>query len=351
MKTTINTYVTTMLMVALSCSGLSQAENGKSTIAVVPFVNRTKVESTRVAPGSYKEKNIKAGVDNTSTQTSEVKGGKRIDIQTEKKRDYRVKEIERVIEYAPGAWRLPDTAGEIVADTVCSDLVKSQMFTVLDRSTFGLKTVEAEKLYMSFSGVGNAGIIETLREKGAEWMIVGAIDNYRVDEVKGSAYGMNVRKVITKVSLNIRVIDVATGGMVFSETTKGGSSMRIPESVSEITTIYDWEQSLQVAVSDATGKLITHLKKLDSSGGEKVSQMVSLNIESDPAGADIKIDGVFVGNTPTQLNIKGEVCEISLELQGHKPWKNKMMPRSGMLVKPVLQSINPIKPPRQRASE
>jgi len=323
------------------------AQNDKPAIAVVPFVNRTKVESTRVAPGKYKEKNIKAGSDRTQTQTSEVKGGKRIDIQTDKQRDHRVKELERVIEYAPGAWRLPDTAGEIVADVVCSDLVNSNMFRVLDRSTMGLKTMEAERLYMSFNGAGNAGVIETLREKGAKWLIVGAIDNYRVDEVKGSAYGMNLRKVITKVTLNMRVIDVNTGDVIFNKIASGGAGMRIPESVSEITTIYDWQKSLRVAVSDATSQLILDLKKRNGANEPKNSKMITVNIESDPAGADIKIDGVFMGNTPAQLPLKGEVCEISLELQGYKPWKNKMLPRAGMQIKPVLQSLHPITPPKK----
>ena len=204
---------------------------------------------------------------------------------------------------------------------------------------------------MSFNGSGNAGVIETLREKGAKWLIVGAIDNYRVDEVKGAAYGMNLRKVITKVTLNMRVIDVNTGGVVFNKIASGGSAMRIPESVSEITTIYDWQKSLRVAVADATSQVIKDLKKRNGASQPMNGKMVSVTIESDPVGADIKIDGVFMGNTPAHLSLKGEVFEISLELQGYKPWKNKMMPRAGMKMKPVLQSLHPIAPPEQRKIE
>lgn len=47
---------------------------------------------------------------------------------------------------------------------------------------------------------------------------------------------------------------------------------------------------------------------------------VSLNIESNPAGADVEIDGAFVGNTPSTVTVAPGSHQIAVKKKGYADW-------------------------------
>ncbi len=51
----------------------------------------------------------------------------------------------------------------------------------------------------------------------------------------------------------------------------------------------------------------------------------SIEFASDPTGADIVIDGSFVGNTPSTLRVTPGRHTIELRLPGYKPWSRTML--------------------------
>lgn len=53
-------------------------------------------------------------------------------------------------------------------------------------------------------------------------------------------------------------------------------------------------------------------------------QMASVKIGSTPAGADIEVDGVFVGSTPSQLNLNHGDHNISIRKSGFAEWNRKV---------------------------
>jgi PEGA domain len=55
-----------------------------------------------------------------------------------------------------------------------------------------------------------------------------------------------------------------------------------------------------------------------------VSTTGQLDIASTPAGADIEIDGKFVGNTPSSINVAPGDHEISVKKSGFAVWTRKM---------------------------
>ncbi len=59
--------------------------------------------------------------------------------------------------------------------------------------------------------------------------------------------------------------------------------------------------------------------------------MPSLKVSSDPSGADIEIDGNFVGNTPSTLNVASGQHNISVKKSGFKPWERKMLVSGGQV--------------------
>jgi hypothetical protein len=54
-----------------------------------------------------------------------------------------------------------------------------------------------------------------------------------------------------------------------------------------------------------------------------------LNISSQPAGADIEVDGKFVGSTPSSLNLEPGNHSVAVKKSGYKPWSRKMKMSGG----------------------
>lgn len=57
-----------------------------------------------------------------------------------------------------------------------------------------------------------------------------------------------------------------------------------------------------------------------------------LQVESDPSTADIEIDGTFVGNTPSDVQIPEGEHTITVKKAGFKDWERKMRVSSGSSV-------------------
>jgi hypothetical protein len=55
----------------------------------------------------------------------------------------------------------------------------------------------------------------------------------------------------------------------------------------------------------------------------------TLEITSKPAGADISVDGNFVGDTPSEVSVAAGVHTITISKHGYKPWERKLTVSSG----------------------
>ncbi len=56
-----------------------------------------------------------------------------------------------------------------------------------------------------------------------------------------------------------------------------------------------------------------------------------LQVTSTPDGADIEIDGIFVGNTPSNVGVAAGQHELSVKKAGFKPWERKIAVSSGQV--------------------
>jgi hypothetical protein len=54
-----------------------------------------------------------------------------------------------------------------------------------------------------------------------------------------------------------------------------------------------------------------------------------LEVSSTPDGADIEIDGNFVGSTPSTLGVAAGPHQLSVKKAGFKPWERKITVSSG----------------------
>jgi hypothetical protein len=67
-----------------------------------------------------------------------------------------------------------------------------------------------------------------------------------------------------------------------------------------------------------------------TSGGNAGS--AKLQLESDPSGADIEVDGSFVGNTPSDVQITEGEHTVSVKKVGFKDWERKLKVSGGSSV-------------------
>jgi hypothetical protein len=56
-----------------------------------------------------------------------------------------------------------------------------------------------------------------------------------------------------------------------------------------------------------------------------------LQVTSTPDGADIEIDGSFVGNTPSTMGVAPGQHQLSVKKTGFKPWERKITVSSGQV--------------------
>jgi hypothetical protein len=57
-------------------------------------------------------------------------------------------------------------------------------------------------------------------------------------------------------------------------------------------------------------------------------------VASTPNGADIEVDGSFVGSTPSTIGVLGGDHVISVKKNGYKPWERKIKTSTGKVTSP-----------------
>jgi hypothetical protein len=123
------------------------------------------------------------------------------------------------------------------------------------------------------------------------------------------------------------------GVMVFSKKANGeaavvrspkfGGDANAPESLAT------WQ-----AISTCLGSLRTFLRDQQDL---PASTDIEVIIESTPPGADVLVDGAFIGNTPITIKLPPRLLTLSLEKAACKPWSRKLTPVAGMHIQPVLE--------------
>src|SRR5258708_39877976 len=58
-----------------------------------------------------------------------------------------------------------------------------------------------------------------------------------------------------------------------------------------------------------------------------------LQLESDPPGADIEVDGSFVGNTPSDVQVTEGDHTVTVKKTGFKDWERKLKVSGGSSVR------------------
>jgi PEGA domain len=104
-----------------------------------------------------------------------------------------------------------------------------------------------------------------------------------------------------------------------------GKDISIPKGT-EITGYVNGDVKLDLAKFEPSA---TTRGVLASSVANPASATAKLLLESEPSGADIEVDGSFVGNTPSDVQVADGEHAITVKKTGFKNWERKLKVSSG----------------------
>jgi len=176
---------------------------------------------------------------------------------------------------------------------------------------------------------------------GADLVVLTVVQS--IERREAPAVGQPGRQITCIAHIDMRALD-AYGNVVFAKRTRGEWSgvpspkFPGPEAKPEAKTA--WE-----GCSDAVVALVDFLEKrneaaISGPGPAAITseQLIEVAFDSEPAGADVLVDGIFRGNTPCTLKLPAKRMALRLERGGHVPWERITVPEAGMKIRPVLET-------------
>jgi hypothetical protein len=112
-----------------------------------------------------------------------------------------------------------------------------------------------------------------------------------------------------------------------------GKDISIPKGT-EITAYVNGDMKLDIAKfqpAPANGAVQTSAASSSGEGARRMS--AKLQLESTPPGADIEIDGSFVGNAPSDVQVTEGEHTVSVKKAGFKDWERKVKVSGGSSIR------------------
>ncbi len=217
---------------------------------------------------------------------------------------------------------------EILSDYIGKD------FRIIERQRLDQMLVEGEFANKSML-VDEDTAFRLGQVLGANTVVLGSIRSINEERKTFRGYGISTENVEVTGKINIRVIDLESMEILksrtFEDTVQFSASNYGGHDAS------DTSQAVIEAVMKQVAEDEEFLESVAGLEDSAESALVEVNISSRPEGADVLINGEYVGNTPLALPLAaGEPVTLTLNLPGHRSWENTLRPRAGMSLSPTL---------------
>ncbi|MBA2480576.1 MAG: PEGA domain-containing protein [Planctomycetes bacterium] len=161
----------------------------------------------------------------------------------------------------------------------------------------------------------------------------------RVVEIKpiGGVSGIHDRRPTISATVEMKALD-GDGRVVFLKKAMGQASgattAKLMSDSSKPESMAAWD-----ACSTAVGALLKYVQDRNDLASADADATITVDIDSEPARADIIIDGGFRGTTPQKVPLPVRVVTVRIERQGYQPWQRQLTPSEGMRIQPVLAKL------------
>ncbi len=205
--------------------------------------------------------------------------------------------------------------------------------TIVERKRVDSMLVETE--FGALSGlVDSDKAVKLGKLVGANLIVMGTINDIREESKKFKGYGVQTESTDVICSMNVRLIDIASGVQVFTKEFKGtknytkssfGGTDSTDRSFAAV------EETLKLVSKDEDFKSAIAGKKSSKSGG--AGGMVEIEFAPKPENCDIEIDGKYVGGSPLKRALPvGKDVKVRISKDGHKQWEGVIVPEAGLKI-------------------
>lgn len=159
---------------------------------------------------------------------------------------------------------------------------------------------------------------------GADYMVTGSVLQYAVEHRRFNSFGVNTLTLFHRMKVSLQIVDLGSAKISFARTydleykdTQGSQSYvggymlagRERDLLDGL--VKQGSEDLQKAVLAHTGA---------GAPGKKIR----IPVTSNPPGADIELNGVYIGSTPSEVEMEEGVQTLKVNLSGFRPWERKV---------------------------
>lgn len=166
----------------------------------------------------------------------------------------------------------------------------------------------------------------------ADALVTGSILRYEVERRQFEGFGTTALQDISHMAISLQVLDVETGVVRYTNTFDVERTKQYPKATSAPGEPIDRTSELLTALLDqAQGDMKSALQQIGS-GLNRAGQFIQVPVASSPAGADVILNGIFMGNTPLNLQMTLAEHEIEIHLGGYESWHQRVKVQPGLTI-------------------
>ena len=228
--------------------------------------------------------------------------------------------------------------GRVAHDVINTYLVGLPNVSVVTRDK--LASVMKEKDLAASGLVGDSAKSTQLAGLlGADYMVTGAVLQYAVEHRRFANFGVNTLTYFHRMKVSLQVVDLGSARMSFAKTydleyrdTSGHGS-------------YSGGYYLAGRERDLLDGLVQQasadLQKavVARTGAGPVAKAIKIPVTSTPPGADIELNGIYVGSTPADVEMEEGVQSLKVNRAGFRPWERKVKVSADLKVAAALAPL------------
>ncbi len=180
------------------------------------------------------------------------------------------------------------------------------------------------------------GVTRVGRQLEADALVTGSIVRYDVERRTFEGYGTSALQDVFRMALTLQILDVKTGRVQFSKNFEVERTKQYPKAASAPGEPIDLTSELLGALlAQAEPDIRSALSQVIAGLGT-ANQFIAVPVSSSPAGAEVILNGIYMGKTPITLQLALDLHEIKLILSGHEPWVRRFRTEVGKGIEATL---------------
>jgi len=214
---------------------------------------------------------------------------------------------------------------------VAQDITASYLHTLpgvvlvtRDRLDSVRQEIELPETLQTGKGITNIGHLLQ-----ADALVTGSIVRYDVERRTFEGYGTSALQDVFRMSISLQILDVKSGRVQFSNTFDVERTKQYPKASSAPREPIDLtSELLQALLAQAQPEMRNALTQVVGGLGA-AGQFIDVPVSSTPAGADVILNGIYMGKTPITLQLALDLHEIRIVLPGYEPWTRRFRTEVG----------------------